>query len=111
MTSVRSSDAKDWCTTGKCSATRFTVEGYIHGKNEPVSVEYVLECVEVLANEPSPHLTIVCVRVHANNDYSVILGADTVAFEPEKEGASKADAPAISAYSIVSERETRGQGR
>ena len=27
VTSVRSEDAKDWCTTGKCSAKRFTVEG------------------------------------------------------------------------------------
>jgi len=27
VTSVRSEEAKDWCTTGKCSATRRTVEG------------------------------------------------------------------------------------
>jgi hypothetical protein len=28
VTSVRSEEAKDWCETGKCSATRIIVEGY-----------------------------------------------------------------------------------
>ena len=95
--SVQSGEAKDWCETGKCSATRITVAGYSE------SVEYVLECVEVISGEPSPHLTVVCDHVHANNDYVVRIYAGYVGFgEPQK--SSKTE-PTHSLYTIVSEKE------
>jgi hypothetical protein len=54
VTAVRFEDAHDWCTTGECSAVRFTIEGFAG------ETEYVLDCVEVLVQNPSPHYTIVC---------------------------------------------------
>jgi len=39
VTSVRTEEAKEWCTTGLCSATRITVEGYTDVKGDPSSVE------------------------------------------------------------------------
>lgn len=45
VTSVAQGDAADFCTTGQCSATRFTVEGYAAGENG-TTVEYILDCVE-----------------------------------------------------------------
>jgi hypothetical protein len=97
VTSVQSGEAKDWCTTGKCSATKITVEGYTN------SVEYVLECVQTIANEPSPHVTVVCDHVHANSDYVVRIGADYIGFgEPQKSSETE---PFHSLYQIVSEKE------
>lgn len=63
VTSVEQSDATDYCTTGKCSATRITVEGYTQDKD--AGVQYVLDCVEVIANEPTPHKSIQCVKEHS----------------------------------------------
>jgi len=36
VTSVSQTEATDYCTTGKCSATRFTVEGYTQDKDAAV---------------------------------------------------------------------------
>lgn len=67
VTAVRSEEAHDICTSDTdCSATRFTVEGYSEANGE--STEYVLDCVEIMAFKPSPHLAVVCDRVHAHND-------------------------------------------
>lgn len=43
VTSVEQSEATDYCTTGQCTATRFTVNRYTRDN----AVEYVLDCVEV----------------------------------------------------------------
>lgn len=99
VSSVKTEDARDWCTTGKCSAERFTVEGYIKGESK--LVEYVLECVETIANEPSPHYTVICIHVHANNDYAVKVGTDSVLFEHEPPSGDAL----VSAYRIISEKE------
>jgi hypothetical protein len=97
VSSIQSGDANgDWCSSGKCSAKKFTVEGYTN------STEYVLECVEVLADEPSPHYTIVCPKLHAHNDYDARLGADYIAFGEDKKATGE---PILSAYQIVSEKE------
>jgi hypothetical protein len=97
VTSVQSGEAKDWCEAGKCSATRITVAGYSE------SVEYVLECVEVISGEPTPHLTVVCDHVHANNDYVARIYAGYIGFaEPQKSSETE---PAHSLYTIVSEKE------
>jgi hypothetical protein len=98
VSSVRSEDANDWCTSGKCSAKRFTIEGYTN------STEYVLACVETIANEPSPHYTVICPKVHAHNDYEARLGADYIAFGDGKK--TSGTEPILSAYQIVSEKET-----
>lgn len=78
VTSVSQAEATDYCTTGKCSATRFTVEGYTQDKD--AVVQYVLDCVETIANEPTPHFTVRCARVHSHSDYMVRLGDDYVMF-------------------------------
>ncbi len=105
VTSVRSEDATDYCTTGKCSATRFTVEGYSDVKGRPTVTEYVLECVETLVTETPVHYTVVCDRVHANNDYDATLYADNIMFgEPKK---YSGEGPLTAVYSIKSEKETK----
>ncbi len=104
VTSVRKEEAKDWCTAGECSATRFTVEGFIK-TGDDASVEYVLECIEVLAHKPSPHLKFECVRVHAHDDYvvKVFSGSGAIAFQHEKQNQSSSSTEM--AYDILSERE------
>jgi hypothetical protein len=103
VTAVRSEDAHDYCTSGDCSATRFTVEGYSDVLGDSSLTEYVLECIEIMAQKPSPHFSVVCDRVHSHNDYSARLMADAIAFRDSKPHSS--DEPVVSAYHIVSEKE------
>lgn len=102
VTAVRSEDAHDVCTKDDdCTATRFTVEGYSAMRNK--SVEYVLDCVEIWADKPTPHLLVECDRVHARTEYLVRLMPDAIAFgdaKPRSPGG-----PGQSAYRIVSEKE------
>jgi hypothetical protein len=79
-----------------------SVEGYTQDKD--ASVEYVLDCVEVIANEPTPHTTIRCARVHSHSDYMVKLGDDFIAFGG---GPSSQTEPLESAYRIKLEKEVR----
>jgi hypothetical protein len=79
VTSVRQDEAKDWCDTGKCVATRFTVEGYRAAKNPNQVIRYVLECVEVV-NTETGKLTISCPRVQADGEYFVKILADAIMF-------------------------------
>jgi hypothetical protein len=102
VTSVEQGEATDYCTTGKCSATRFTVEGYTQDKD--AAVQYVLDCVEVIANEPTPHIKIRCAHVHSHSDYLVRLGDDFVSFG---DSPSSQTEPLESAYKIKSEKEVR----
>lgn len=108
VTSVQSEEAKDWCTApdSKCSAKRLTVEGYIMtpiASNDDNSVEYVLECIEVVAIEPTPHLTIGCAHAHAHNNYPVRVFDDSIAFEHPF--SPLGDAKQFMNYEIVSEKE------
>jgi hypothetical protein len=102
VTSVEQEEAKDYCTTGKCSATRFTVEGYTQDKD--ADIQYVLDCVEILVEEPTPHISVQCVRVHSHSDYMVKIGSDFIAFGDSQSSQSK---PIVSAYRIKSEKEVR----
>jgi hypothetical protein len=77
-----SGEAHDWCTTGKCSATRLTVEGYSIVKGDATSTAYVLNCVEVIVNDPTPHIPYQCVRLHANRNYDAKLLADSICLSP-----------------------------
>jgi hypothetical protein len=98
VSSVKSEDAKDMCSsTDKCTATRFTVEGYTD------TVEYVLDCVEIRNTTPPANYVVVCPNVHAHNDYLARLGLDYIAFERVSE--SPSTGPSVSTYHIVSERE------
>jgi hypothetical protein len=101
VTSVQRGDATDYCTTGKCSATRFTVEGYTQDKDG--GVQYVLECVEVLPNEPGQH-SVSCFRVHAHADYMVRIFAESVAFGHNQ--SPEHDSVEVD-YNITSEKEIK----
>jgi hypothetical protein len=103
VTSVSQADATDYCTTGKCSATRFTVEGYTQDKD--AAVQYVLECVETLVNEPTPHYTVRCARVHSHADYLVKIIDDWIIFGDPP--ATQDKEPILSSYQIKSEKEVR----
>ena len=110
VTSVRSGEAKDWCGTGNCSAIRYTVEGYITSKDDPFSVEYVLECVEVL--NMIQETTVVCAHVHAHEEYPVTVFSDGINFEHQfehKKESSDTKEPTYSGYKIVSEKEVAKQ--
>jgi len=100
VTNVRTEQAKDWCPTGECSAKRIIVEGYVGGKGEPM-VQYVLHCVEIVANAPTPHFLTACVHVHAREIHVVKIGETFISFSDAKQK-SQPD-PVVAAYEIVSE--------
>lgn len=101
VTAVRSEDAPKVCDD--CSATKITVEGYSD------TIEYVLECTEVVASKPSPHFTVVCDRVHAGSDYDARMTVTSIWFGPDKPQSS--DGPLAGHYDIVSEKEVKRQKR
>jgi len=99
---VRTEPAKDWCTTGECSAKRIVVEGYVGGgKDEVAMVHYVLDCVEVVSNRPTPHFLTACVHVHARETHAVKIGETFISFSDVKQKSQPE--PALAPYEIVSE--------
>ena len=105
VTSVERSEATDYCTEGKCSATRLTVGGY--RIEDSVTIEYVLDCVEVIATEPKLHMTSQCVHVRAHGEYPAKLYSDVIFFDTEKSSSSSDSQPLLLAYQIKSEKEVR----
>lgn len=106
VTSVEQGEATDYCTTGKCSATRFTVGGT--RLEDGVTIEYVLDCVEVITNEPKPHMTSQCVHVHAHGEYPAKLYSEAIFFDTEKTNSPSSEAaPLLLGYQIRSEKELR----
>jgi hypothetical protein len=79
VTSVRQDEAKDWCDTEKCFATRFTVEGHRAARNPNQVIKYVLECVEMIPTETGKR-SLICPRVQADGDYDVNIFTDAVGF-------------------------------
>jgi hypothetical protein len=80
VTAVRSGHAGgDWCSSGDCIATRFTVEGYSDIGGDLHLTEYALECVQTIPLKLTPNSVLVkCPRLHPNNDYeSSIDSAET----------------------------------
>ena len=71
VTAVRSGHAGgDWCSSGDCIATRFTVEGYSAMGGDLHLTEYALECVQTIPVKLTPNSVLVkCTRLHPNNDY------------------------------------------
>jgi hypothetical protein len=97
----------DWCPTGECAATKITVDGYSKGmKSLAALTEYVLQCVEVIVVKPTPHTTIMCVHLHAHNDYPARLESTFIKFGEANQPPSDA---VLSAYGIVSEKEISQQ--
>jgi hypothetical protein len=97
VTVVTSGEATDWCQTGKCTATRYTVEGYTK------SVAYVLECVEVFTAPPDAHISLACAKVAAGKDYRVKVFPTSINFvDAPKPDDSRAVA---SQYTIRSQKE------
>jgi hypothetical protein len=105
VTSVEQGEAPDYCTTGKCSATRFTVEGYTQDKDG--GVQYVLECVEVIASEPGQH-SVTCFRAHARAAYMVKISSQSVTFGHNP---SPQHDPVEVDYDIKSEKEIKTNKR
>jgi hypothetical protein len=103
VTAVSSAEARDWCTTGKCNAIRLTVEGYSITKGDATSTAYVLNCVEVIMHDPTPHISYPCIRLHANRNYDATLFADSITF-----GSTSPSQP-VAGYTIVSEKEVSKQ--
>ena len=103
VTSVEQGDATDYCTTGKCSATRFTVEGYTM-PDKDTAVQYVLDCVETLMVEPNNSTSnMICARVHSHTDYTIKFVAEFIFFDSypsDRQGMRVA-------YRIKSEKEVR----
>src|SRR5580765_4646369 len=79
VTSVRRDEPSDWCSTGKCIATRFTVDGYRAAKNPNQVIRYVLECVETISTETMKY-ELICPKVQADGEYLVKLLADGILF-------------------------------
>ena len=103
VASVESSNAPDRCPTERCTATKITVEGYTQAKDGSVSVEYVLDCAELIMDEPSPHQAVVCDHVHANSGYLVKIGSNYISFSDDDPRFE----PLHAAYRIVSEKEPK----
>ena len=61
--------------------------------------------METIANEPTPHYTVRCTRVHSHSDYLVKLGDDYVMFGGTP--ATQEKEPILAAYTIKSEKEVR----
>ncbi len=102
VTSVKRDVPPDWCTTGACSATRFTVEGYAKVPGDAHFTEYTLTCVETIALSPQGG-TNICPRVRANGSYNARLLADAIDFIDKTPRAP--DAPMEAEFEIRSERE------
>jgi hypothetical protein len=99
VTSVRQEEAKDWCETGGCYATRFTVEGYRAARKPDEVVRYVLECIEVIQTEKGK-TSLSCVRVQADGEYDAKIFADSIVFQP----LPPPDGTLHGAYNIKSQR-------
>jgi hypothetical protein len=81
VTAVKRDTPPDWCQTGQCSATRFTVEGYSKVPGDVNFTKYTLTCVETEPVPPrSGAMTTTCPRLRPNVDYSAKLFADVIDF-------------------------------
>jgi hypothetical protein len=101
VTSVRQEDLTE-CDPNKCSSKKFTIEGYADDAHTNNRTVYLLTCTEPYVFKPTPHITMACVRLHADTDYNAKIFSDSINFWPEE----KYDPPPYRVlYSIVSETE------
>jgi hypothetical protein len=108
VTSVRYEEDSTVCDTGECSATKFTIEGYANGAPSGSRIAYVLTCDEFVVYKPTPHITLSCGSVHANNDYDARVFGDSISFWPEDKYTPP---PLRGLYNIVSEQEVSKPGK
>ena len=99
VTSVRVEVPKDWCTTGKCTAQRFIIQGYDE------STQYVANCVETRTTDDF-HLTVSCPRVRAGHDYGSYITSDAIGFDGPTPGDSRT---IVSGYGITEQEERRAR--
>lgn len=94
----------DWCTTGQCEATRFTVAGYSKVPGVEHFTEYILDCIETQPVGPdSKAATTICPRVRANASYDAKLFADDVQFIDK--APKQPNGPLVMLFEIQSQRE------
>lgn len=103
VTSVRTEEATDWCTSNECSATRFTVEGYTP------TVEYLTECIEIVKNAPPAHYTSTCTRVAAGEEYVVKVLSDAIWVQTEGESSCKPPECHLMLYEIKVQKERKSK--
>ena len=105
--SVVSSRDPEICneSDAQCSSTRLTVEGYADVWQNPIPIQYVLNCSEILASSPSPHYTGICVHLHAGITYPAEFNGENLSFWGGSWDPSSK--PLQQLYGIVSEREKK----
>jgi hypothetical protein len=107
VTSIKKDQPEDYCTTGTCSATRFTVEGYARVAGDMHFTGYVLTCVEYIqfgADNKNPNSY--CARLRANGTFDAKLYADFINFaDDEDRKSASARKGMMAAFEIKSERE------
>jgi hypothetical protein len=106
VTSVKRDVPPDWCTTGQCRATRFTVAGYSKVPGDAHFTEYVLTCIESQPADPDSKTaaaSTACPRLRANANYDAKLFADVIDFIAKTP--KPLDAPLVVLFDIQSQRE------
>lgn len=106
VTSV--AQGKSDACTNSCDATLYTVEGYVPTGRKN-SIQYVLNCVEILAFKPEPHQITQCVHVHSHEEYQATLFVQSIAFKTasssDYDSSDPNKQPTLIPYSIKSEKE------
>lgn len=102
VTSVRYEDESSDCDPSKCSAKKFTIEGYADGAHTGRRTAYVLTCDEYVVFKPTAHAAVTCGSVHADNDYDARVFGNSINFWPEEKYTPP---PLRGLYNIVSETE------
>jgi hypothetical protein len=101
VTSVKRDGPPDICTTGKCYAYRFSVEGYSKVPGDAHFTDFELTCTEYHPFDPAPDAQkFACPRLRANGSYDAKLFADVISFEVKGSGV-----PNQVLFEIVSQRE------
>ena len=105
VTSVKHDEPPDYCTTGQCTAVRYSVEGYSRVQSDAHYTQFVLTCDEITTLIPPAHVTVQCARVRANGDYSAKLFADSLFFLGGQKNTQSTNSPLEAGFDIVSQRE------
>jgi hypothetical protein len=108
VTSVSYEDDPYACDAVECSAKKFTIEGYSDSVHTGSRVAYVLTCEEFVSHKPTPHLTLSCGSIHANNDYDARVFGDSISFWPEEKYTPP---PLRGNYTILTEKEVSKPGK
>jgi hypothetical protein len=100
VTSVQHADDNTACKMDKCSAIKYTVEGYVEAQQPGTTTQYVISCDEYVYVRPRPHRNNICARFHAGKTYTAELESESISFPH-----SMLNKDFETDYSIVAERE------